>query len=96
MPDSARYSGSDEKWEALMHQLRQQPKATPRPFFYARVQARLLATAGAATPLLPDWLRRPAYALVLGALVLAVSGDGPAAPADTSPRGSYPAQQVPH
>ena len=95
MPDSAPYSGSDEEWEALMRQLRQQRKATPRPFFYARVQARLLAPAGAAPPLVPQWLRRPAYAVVLGALVLAVSGDGSAAPAGTSPRSSYPAQPGP-
>ncbi len=44
----------------------------------ARVQARLAARQAPAAAWLPTWARRPAYAALLGALVLAVSGDGPA------------------
>ncbi len=56
-----------------MRQLRTQAPAQPRPFFYHRVQARLAANAS--QPWLPGWVRRPAYAMLLGALVLALSGD---------------------
>ncbi|MBU6122940.1 hypothetical protein [Hymenobacter siberiensis] len=78
MSDIINRPGSDEEWEDLMRQLRHQPVAQPRPFFYARVQARLVANAGAPRQWLPAWLRQPAYAVLLGALVLALSGDGPA------------------
>ena len=61
-----------------MRQLREQPKARLRPFFYTRVQARLAADAAATSQLLPGWLRRPAYAVLLGALVMTLSGDGAA------------------
>jgi hypothetical protein len=85
MSDSDFRPGSDAEWDALLHQLRQQPKAQPRPFFYARVHARLAARSAQASVWLPAWVRRPAYAALLGALVLAVSGDGaalrPATPA---------------
>lgn len=77
----------DAEWVALLHQLRQPPQSQPQPFFYARVQARLAARQAPAPIWLPAWARRPAYAALLGALVLAVSGDGaalrPAAPAST-------------
>lgn len=76
MPNPAVRPGSDEEWAALLHQLREQPKAQPRPFFYARVQARLAAPA----PWVPGWVRRPAYVALLGLLMLAVSGDGAALP----------------
>jgi len=92
MSDSPIRPGSDEEWQALLHQLRHQPQAQPQPFFYARVQARLSARQAAPRLLLPGWVRRPAYAALLGALLLAVSGDGTAlhaAPAAT------PAGQVP-
>ena len=91
MSDSDFRPGSDEEWAALLRQLRRQPKAQPQPFFYARVHARLAGSQAQATAWLPAWARRPAYAALLGALVLAVSGDGaalhPAAPA--SPYGGY-------
>ncbi|MGY3089723.1 hypothetical protein ACVWYF_002771 [Hymenobacter sp. UYAg731] len=80
MSDIINRPGSDEEWEALMRQLRNQPVAQPRPFFYARVQARLIANAPGSRQWLPVWLRQPAYAALLGALVLALSGDGPALP----------------
>ncbi|MCI1189599.1 hypothetical protein MON38_19420 [Hymenobacter sp. DH14] len=67
---------ADSEWEALLNQLRTQPSAQPRPFFYGRVQARLAAEAS--RPWLPGWVRRPAYAVLLGALVLALSGDNAA------------------
>jgi hypothetical protein len=73
MSDSAPRPAADQEWEALMYELRTQPPAQPRPFFYGRVQARLAARAR--RPWLPGWVRRPAYAMLLGALVLALSGD---------------------
>ena len=75
MPDSPVRPGSDEEWEALLRQLLQQPKAPLRPFFYARVHARLAAKVLPASSWLPTWVRRPAYVALLGALGLAVSGD---------------------
>jgi hypothetical protein len=79
MSKSVTRPGSDEEWEELMRQLRAQPKAHPRPFFYTRVQARLKAEEQRESRLL-NWLRRPAYLVLLGALILAVSGDGTALP----------------
>ena len=64
-----------EDWEDLMRQLRRQPKARPRPFFYHRVHAKLAAGAASESPALPGWLHRPAYAVLLGTLVLVLSGD---------------------
>jgi hypothetical protein len=78
MSDFETRPNSDAEWADLLRQLRQKPEAQPRPFFYARVQARLAARQAPATAWLPAWARRPAYAALLGALVLAVSGDGPA------------------
>ena len=70
--------GSDPTWDDLLGQLRRPAPARPRPFFYGRVRARLTAKASAKEGwLLPAWLRRPAYAALLGALVLGLSGDGP-------------------
>ena len=76
MSDIIKRLSPDEEWENLMRQLRNQPTAQPRPFFYTRVQARLTVKAPAASQLLPAWLRRPAYAALFGALVLVLSGDG--------------------
>lgn len=73
MSDPVARSNADQEWDALLHQLRTQPPAQPRPFFYSRVRARLAAETR--QPWLPGWVRRPAYALLLGALVLALSGD---------------------
>ena len=73
MSDPAARPAADHEWEELMRQLRTQPPAQPRPFFYGRVQARLAARAR--QPWLPGWVRRPAYVMLLGALVLALSGD---------------------
>ena len=75
MSDSSIRPGSDEEWEALLHQLRQQPKAQPQPFFYTRLQARLAADTLSKNLWLPAWARRPAYVAVLALLGLAVSGD---------------------
>jgi hypothetical protein len=96
MSDFIPRPGSEEEWEALMRQLRLQPKAQPRPFFYARVQARLLAPAGATS--FWRWLWRPAYAAVLSAMIFAISGDGSGAAtgATASFRGSHAAQEIPH
>jgi len=73
MSDPAARPDADQEWDALLRQLRAQAPTQPRPFFYHRVQARLAASAR--QPWLPGWVRRPAYALLLGALVLALSGD---------------------
>ena len=88
MPNPDLYPGSEQEWQELLAQLRRQPQ--PRPFFYARVQARLSARHLAPLAGLPGWLRRPAYAALLGALVLAVSGDGAALRA--APAASHPSQ----
>jgi hypothetical protein len=69
---------ADAAWDALLRQLPSQPPAQPRPFFYARVRARLAAEAAAEKPFVPGWLRRPAFALLLAALVLSLPGDGAA------------------
>lgn len=61
-----------------MRQLHNQPPARPRPFFYTRLQARIAADAPVKSQLLPGWLRRPAYVALLGALVMALNGDGSA------------------
>jgi hypothetical protein len=87
---------ADEAWEALLRQLPHQPTAQPRPFFYARVQARLAAEASAENPLVPGWLRRPAFAALLTALVLSLSGDGSAvsAAAETTGPAGYQAPRL--
>jgi len=79
---------SKEEWADLLRQLGRQAKVQPQPFFYTRVQARLAAGQAQATAWLPAWARRPAYAALLGALVLAMSGDGPAL-RPASPAGHY-------
>jgi hypothetical protein len=102
MSNPASQPDFDPEWEALLQQLRKQPKAQPRPFFYARVQARLATQTQPRGSWLPAWARRPAYVALLGMLILAVSGDGaalrpemphphfqeyqPTQPAYTSPR----------
>ena len=78
MSDSPARFTPDEEWDDLLRQLRNQPQARPRPYFYGRVHARLAAGAAAKPPLLPGWLRRPAYAVLLGALLMTLSGDGAA------------------
>ncbi|AMJ64704.1 hypothetical protein [Hymenobacter sp. PAMC 26628] len=76
MPDAPARPAPDEEWDDLLRQLRAQPPAQPRPYFYHRVHARLVAGAPAAASALPGWLRRPAYAVLLAGVVLALSGDG--------------------
>ena len=83
MTDSAARPDADPEWEALLRQLRTQEPVHPRPFFYSRVQGRLAASASQLW--LPGWVRRPAYAMLLGALVLALSGDGASFPAAAAP-----------
>ncbi|MBF9143513.1 hypothetical protein [Hymenobacter properus] len=78
MTEPNRHPDSDEAWSDLLSQLARQPPAQPRPFFYGRVQARLAAQAAAEKPLVPGWLRRPAFAALLAALVLSLPGDGAA------------------
>ena len=90
MSDSAPRPATDQQWDELLRQLRTQPLAQPRPYFYGRVQARLAVEAR--QPWLPGWMCRPAYVLLLGALVLALSGDDVALAAGaTTPTASAPA-----
>ncbi len=90
MRNPTSHPGADQQWQDLLGQLRRQPAPQPRPFFYARVQARLSAQRATPLPWLPGWLRRPAYAALLGMLVLAMSGDGAALRA--APTASHPSQ----
>ena len=83
MSDPAARPDADQEWDALLRQLRTHSPAQPRPFFYSRVQARLAAETR--TPWLPGWVRRPAYAVLLGALVLALNGDNAALASGTVP-----------
>jgi len=84
MTDATAGPDADKAFDDLLEQLHRLPKAEPQPFFYARVQGRL---AAAALPrqeaLVPAWLRRPAYAVLLGALVLGLSSDGTTGRAQT-------------
>jgi hypothetical protein len=90
MSESTIRPGSDEEWQELLRQLRHQPQAQPQPFFYARVQTRLSARQAAPRAGLPGWVRRPAYAALLAALIVIVSGDGPAL--RVAPLASHPSQ----
>jgi hypothetical protein len=91
---ASRPPGSGREWEELLQQLRQQPRAQPQPFFYARVQARLIAQTQPRGWVLPSWARRPAYAALLGTLLLLVSGDGVALRSPAAPS-SYHGQPAP-
>ena len=73
MSDFATPPDADEEWEKLLRQWRVQSAARPRPYFYNRVRARLADTAAAYSPA-RTWLRWPAYAVMLGILLL-LSGD---------------------
>jgi hypothetical protein len=95
MPNPDFYAGSEEEWQALLGQLRRLPVPQPRPFFYARVQARLRARRATPPAWLPGWLRRPAYAALLGILILAVSGDGAALPVAPAARHPSPLPSAP-
>lgn len=86
MPDVPSRPEADAEWQELLRQWRAQPAAQPRPFFYARVRARLDARLAQPAPPLPAWLRWPAY-VTLGLLLLALSGDAPAA--DAAPAGEH-------
>ena len=91
MSDSAARPDADEEWDGLLQQLHSQPTVQPRPYFYGRVQARLAVEAGRAW--WPAWVRRPAYALLLGSLMLALSGDGTALASGANPPAASPPAQ---
>ncbi|NVO86240.1 hypothetical protein [Hymenobacter terrestris] len=74
MSDSAPRPNADEEWENLLRQWRTQPGAQPRPYFYSRVQARLIRETAAVHAPARTWLHWPAYAVMLGLLLL-LSGD---------------------
>ncbi|NVO32487.1 hypothetical protein [Hymenobacter lapidiphilus] len=77
MSDSAARPNADEEWENLLRQWRAQPGAQPRPYFYSRVQARLIRETTAVHAPARTWLHWPAYAVML-VLLLLLSGDDPA------------------
>lgn len=97
MSDNAN-SPADQAWQELLHRLREQPVAPPRPFFYTRLQARLAATAPAPRAAAwPSWLPRPAYAAIVGLLMVILHADSasgrsgrgtPAKPGFPTPRPS--------
>ncbi|MCC3158845.1 hypothetical protein LJ737_16500 [Hymenobacter sp. 15J16-1T3B] len=89
MPDPAPRPSADEQWEQLVHRWRPPAAAQPRPYFYQRVRARL-DDASAARPVWPAWLRRPAYAALLGLLGVALSGDCAALPSAAADAGPQP------
>ncbi|QDA60647.1 hypothetical protein [Hymenobacter jejuensis] len=72
MSDQWNLPEDDEAWTTLLRSL-PQGQLEPRPFFFARLQARLATQP----PLLalPTWLRRSVYAFSLAALVLALNAD---------------------
>lgn len=74
MTNAATGPKADEDWEQLLREWRPQPDARPRPFFYGRVRARLVNATAAGRPSAQAWLRWPAYAVMLGMLLL-LSGD---------------------
>lgn len=65
---------ADEEWESLLHQWRAEVDTPPQPYFYSRVRAKLVDAAGAQHPPLRTWRHWPAYAVMLGILLL-LSGD---------------------
>ena len=64
----------DDAWTMRLRALQPHGPAEPRPFFFARLQARLAVQHPQPT-LLPSWLRRAAYAFSIGALVLVLNAD---------------------
>ncbi|OGX86113.1 hypothetical protein BEN47_13505 [Hymenobacter lapidarius] len=97
MSDSAfRPAPDEEEWEDLMRQLQDQAQGQPRPFFYNRVSARLSSRPLAPGRAVPLWMLRPAYAALLGVIMLALSGDvgalrpAPAANPATAPDSAQP------
>ena len=76
MSEPAYRAAPDEEWDDLMRQLHARPKAAPRPFFYGRVNARLAAALAPKGRFWSGRVLRPVYAALLGAMVLALSGDG--------------------
>lgn len=74
MSDPVVRSTADEEWEDLLRQWRAQPAAQPQPYFYSRVRARVVRAAATERPPVRTWLHWPAYAVMLGLLLL-LSGD---------------------
>ena len=74
MSDATNRPEAEEEWENLLRQWRTPPDAQPRPYFYSRVRARLSPETVAPRLPVPTWLRWPAYAVMLGMLLL-LSGD---------------------
>ncbi|MFD1144356.1 hypothetical protein ACFQ4C_24730 [Larkinella insperata] len=85
-------NSEDQPWEDRFRKLGKLDRAQPRPFFYARLEARLKAKLknqnepSEAAAVLPWWLQKPAYALgTLGLLIamnvaVALWQNRPAAP----------------
>lgn len=74
MSDSVNRTKADEEWDDLLHQWKAEIARPPRPYFYGRVHNRLMNATGAQHPPLRTWRHWPAYAVMLGILLL-LSGD---------------------
>ena len=72
--DNAKQS-ADQAWQALLRQLREQPVAPPRPFFYTRLQARLAGAPAPRAAAWSEWRQRPAYAAIIGLLMVVLHAD---------------------
>lgn len=76
MSDPSNLPEDDEAWTMLLRSWSEEPPE-PRPFFFARLQARLAARQPQ-PPVIPRWLRRAVYAFSAAALVLALNADSAA------------------
>ncbi|WP_035564210.1 hypothetical protein [Hymenobacter sp. IS2118] len=101
MSDSAFRPTPEQEWEDLVRQLHDQAQGQPRPFFYNRVSARLAGRPTTPGRAVPVWMRRPAYAALLGVIMLVLSGDvgalrpAPAATPATAPAAASPLRSHP-
>jgi hypothetical protein len=67
---------ADQAWQKLLEQLREQPVAPAKPFFYTRLQARLAEVRPTQKPTVwPAWLPRPAYATIIGLMTVLLHAD---------------------
>ncbi|GAB3553774.1 hypothetical protein [Spirosoma fluminis] len=64
-------SSDNDAWEERFRKLSQLPPESPTPFFYTRLQARMERQTTPAY--VPQWLRRPAYALAAFGLIVVLN-----------------------
>ncbi|GAB3497456.1 hypothetical protein GCM10027341_17570 [Spirosoma knui] len=66
-------SSENDAWEERFRKLGQLPSESPKPFFYTRLQARMERQTTPAPAYVPQWLRRPAYALAAFGLIVVLN-----------------------